>query len=248
MKQYKSSSDTRIRAINILLILILIIQVFPYVKDYVEGTPINGVSSYNKENDEECNNVLKALDKKTDKKLSEREKSLYKVCKSYKDIAKNKNDIAKITMACTLVANISEFHHDESDEIRSAFSSLVIGKSVCAGYARGVQLLLKSVGINSEIIHGCVKSETINHSWLIVYLDLDNDSVIEKYHCDPLWCDPDKEEEPLNFAYMLMSDEEALKTRTWEYEKYPICEFGVVYGDDVWIYSSAMKKLILYNN
>ncbi len=104
-----------------------------------------------------------------------------------------------------------------------------------------------SVGIKSTVIVGCVDSDSVNHAWLLVCIDLDEDGENETYHCDPLWCDTDKEGEQLDIDYLLMSDDEAKESRTWDYSMYPVCPTGVNYAGDVWMYEYIMEDQMLLN-
>ena len=68
----------------------------------------------------------------------------------------------------------------DSQNICSVFLN---GKSVCTGYAKGLQYMLKACGIPSVMLTGIVR-ENVPHAWLAVFLDGD------WYHVDPAWGDP----------------------------------------------------------
>lgn len=90
-------------------------------------------------------------------------------------------------------------------------SSLIEGKSVCAGYARGYQYLLNKAGIPSVYMVGDAfvdkqQSKREAHAWVMIHIDDDF------YYSDVTW--GDVEEEGVSHAcygYMLMTSEEMLK-------------------------------------
>lgn len=60
--------------------------------------------------------------------------------------------------------------------------ALVYHRSVCAGYARAYQYLLKQVGVPCTYVTGQAAGE--NHAWCVTFLDGN------WYHVDPTWGDP----------------------------------------------------------
>ena len=61
----------------------------------------------------------------------------------------------------------------------TSYAALVSGKAVCSGYAKALQYLLNSVGIECTQRYGTV--EGIGHEWTMVKIDGDY------YQCDPTW-------------------------------------------------------------
>ena len=240
------SSFAKMLCVALSLLLIVCFIVFKGSKQSPSPKGRSASDVETTENSTESNNVLRAVEGSTNVSLTDREQALYRACKTYTDAVEGKNDVAKLTMACEYVAEMSTYVLDETAETRSAYSALVLGKSVCSGYAKAVQLLLASAGVKSEVIVGFVESENASHAWLICYLDLDEDGILETYHCDPTWCDTDVEGEQLDVTYMIMSDSEAMETRSWDYDSYPICETGVEYGTDVWEYAAEMDNAIMF--
>lgn len=62
----------------------------------------------------------------------------------------------------------------DSNNDQTAYGALIDGRAVCAGYARGFQLLLNAAGIVCCKVDGTavnVKGETEAHSWNVVWLD-----------------------------------------------------------------------------
>ena len=60
------------------------------------------------------------------------------------------------------------------------YDALVLGSSVCQGYAEAYEILLDAVGIESEV----VDSDAMNHAWNLVKIDG------QWYHVDVTWDDP----------------------------------------------------------
>ena len=79
--------------------------------------------------------------------------------------------------------------YDESAPYnQSAYSVIVLHKSVCAGYSRAFQYLLKKAGMTCYYVTGTTTDSTLGgedgaHSWNIVYMDGDY------YNVDVLWDD-----------------------------------------------------------
>ncbi|MCM1392886.1 MAG: InlB B-repeat-containing protein, partial [Ruminococcus sp.] len=63
---------------------------------------------------------------------------------------------------------------------RNIYGALVLGESVCQGYALTYEYLLDKVGIESHYS----SSDALNHAWNIVYIDGD------PYYVDTTWDDP----------------------------------------------------------
>lgn len=82
---------------------------------------------------------------------------------------------------------------------QSAYSALVNGKSVCAGYARAFQYLLQQLGIPS---YYCTGYTGENHAWNIVEIDK------RYYNVDVTWADSD----PVTYDYFNKTDSEVATT------------------------------------
>ena len=65
-----------------------------------------------------------------------------------------------------LLANVS--YNNEALLNQSAYSALVIGESVCAGYARAFQLIMQKLNIPTYYVLGFAKED---HAWNIVKLN-----------------------------------------------------------------------------
>lgn len=78
---------------------------------------------------------------------------------------------------------------------QSAYSALVLGRSVCAGYARSFQYLMQQLGIPC---YYCMGTSGEDHAWNIIKLDN------TYYNVDVTWDDTD----PATYDYFNKSDEE----------------------------------------
>lgn len=114
----------------------------------------------------------------------------------------------------TLV-NTCEYVSAEDMMHSTAYGVLVKGSASCEGYAKAAKLLLDKVGIENYLICGTASREdgtSEGHMWNIVCLGG------EKYNLDLTWDDPIGEGEIENrrYAYFNVTDEDILKTHTFE--------------------------------
>lgn len=95
---------------------------------------------------------------------------------------------------------------------QSAYSALVNGKTVCAGYARAFQYLMQQMGIPC---YYCTGYSGENHAWNIINL------YGEYYNVDLTWDDT----EPATYLYFNKTDEDYAKThaRRGLAQKLPAC-------------------------
>ncbi len=102
---------------------------------------------------------------------------------------------------------------------QSAYSALVNGQTVCAGYARAYQYLLQQLGIPC---YYCTGYSGENHAWNIVKLYGDY------YNVDVTWDDTD----PYTYDYFNKSDEEFASThvRRGLSVKLPACQGSLYSG------------------
>ena len=102
----------------------------------------------------------------------------------------------------------------DSQNICSVFLN---GKSVCTGYAKGLQYMLAACGIPSVMLTGIVRE----NAWLAVFLDGD------WYHVDPAWGDPSYQVSEglnvnpaslpeINYDYFLVTDADIERTHRIE--------------------------------
>lgn len=93
---------------------------------------------------------------------------------------------------------------EERDPIyNSAYSSLVLGTSVCQGYADALHATLYHAGIESKVVVGMGEDE--KHAWVKVLLDG------EWLHVDPTWTSTSKTND-----YVLKTDSQMRATHKWE--------------------------------
>ncbi len=90
-----------------------------------------------------------------------------------------------------LIAHTS--YRSNADMSQSAYSAIVNGETVCAGYAKAMQYLLQEMDVT---VYYCTGYAGENHAWNIVSLD---DGY---YNLDATWDDSD----PVNFKYFNGSD------------------------------------------
>lgn len=121
---------------------------------------------------------------------------------------------------------------------QTAYSALVEGRTVCAGYARAFQYLLTQLGLPCYYCTGTAvnsrngESVTESHAWNIVMLDG------EYYNVDPTWNDTVLEElGVIYYGYYNQADDEFLKdhARSESGGQLPPCQgerctFQAVYG------------------
>lgn len=118
-------------------------------------------------------------------------------------------------------AIITKVEYDASAEMsQSAYSALVNGKSVCAGYARAFQYIMHQLGIPAYYCTGYSGEE---HAWNIVKL------ADEYYNVDVTWDDTD----PATYNYFNKTDAEYADTHVRKNLSIylPACN-GKTYTDD----------------
>lgn len=108
-------------------------------------------------------------------------------------------------------------YHKAASMNQSAYSALVLGKTVCAGYARAYQYLLQQLGIPC---YYCTGYAGENHAWNIVKLE---DTY---YNVDVTWSDT----KPQNYLYFNGTDADYAKDhiRRDLAVKLPVCN-GTLY-------------------
>ena len=94
--------------------------------------------------------------------------------------------------------NMNEY--DDNEELnQSAYSALITGKSVCAGYSRAFMYIMNKLGIRTYYISG---DSGGSHSWNIIELD------DEYYNVDVTWDDQKK----ISYRYFNVPDSVFSKT------------------------------------
>jgi hypothetical protein len=122
-------------------------------------------------------------------------------------------------------------YDENSDMNQSAYSALVLGRSVCAGYARSFQYLMQQLGIPC---YYCTGTSGEDHAWNIIKLDQ------TYYNVDVTWDDTN----PATYDYFNKSDQEFANThvRTSLSVYLPAC--GVNVAGNTGEVSSGIRELI----
>jgi len=124
-----------------------------------------------------------------------------------KILAKLPNNPSDYEIAHTIhdyIVNNVDYVH--SGDHQTAYGALVLGKAVCAGYARAYQLVMNKAGIRCTYIAGQSydpAGNLVNHAWNLYWLDG------KCYYSDVTWDDQDS---GIFHEYLNMSKEEISKT------------------------------------
>ncbi len=147
----------------------------------------------------ECYSVLSAdeCSKKIDVFTTEIQKLTADIDPELSDYKKEKILHDRLLETCSYKDGV--YSMDHGWQYFSAYGAVVDGECVCEGYAKAMQILLKSCGITSCTIRGV--ADGINHMWNVVLLDG------KWYHLDPTW---DDNEETISYEYFNLSTEEIL--------------------------------------
>ncbi len=106
-------------------------------------------------------------------------------------------------------------HSPSCEYIFSAYGCLVDKKTVCSGYAKAFQLIMRELGYDCSYITGEAGEP---HGWNCIYLDG------EGYYVDITWDDPDYEKETPLYNYAFITSEALLRTHKLDLEfETPVC-------------------------
>lgn len=122
-------------------------------------------------------------------------------------------------------------YDENSDMNQSAYSALVLGRSVCAGYARSFQYLMQQLGIPC---YYCTGTSGEDHAWNVIKLDQ------TFYNVDVTWDDTN----PATYDYFNKTDQEFANThvRTSLSVYLPACGMNV--AGNTGEVSSGIRDLI----
>ena len=118
----------------------------------------------------------------------------------------DKSDYEKSLILHDRVAHAVTYQYGTNDQ--TVIGSLLEGTSVCAGYARGYQLLMQAVGIPVFYVTG--RSKNQGHAWNLVQLDG------EWYYTDVTWDDQTEDGGYVYYAYFNMDYEQMCEEHTAE--------------------------------
>ena len=118
-----------------------------------------------------------------------------------------KSDYEKSLILHDRVCNAVTYRSSSYDQ--NVIGSLLQGQAVCAGYARGYQLLLQSIGISAYVVTGQSKGQS--HAWNLVQLDG------EAYYTDVTWDDQNDTGNYIYYAYLNLTYDRMNEDHTIEY-------------------------------
>ncbi|MCM1064089.1 MAG: hypothetical protein NC420_06340 [Eubacterium sp.] len=117
---------------------------------------------------------------------------------------------------------------------QSAYSALVLGRSVCAGYARAFQYLMQQLGVPC---YYCTGTSGEDHAWNIIQLDQ------AYYNVDVTWDDTD----PATYDYFNRSDDEFAGTHVRNGLSVYLPACGISVAGNTGEASSGIRDLINEN-
>lgn len=166
--------------------------------------------------------VLWAITSKDKSFLNQREQDLYAVVKRFIVKNQDKSEYEIVKAAYELVCEKARYDHHAADiddeyvfDSASSYGALVDGITVCAGYAKAINLLCSAAGMECLYVEGDTKNA--RHAWNMVKINSN------WYHLDATWDD----NEGLNpdFTYFLVSDDYMKMSRSWG-TSYPSAEYA----------------------
>lgn len=136
----------------------------------------------------------------------------------------NDSELNKVLAIHDYIVNNNTYDYENfqkgtiPQESYTAYGALIVGRSVCEGYAEAVQWLLNNVGIKNEYVVGTSRNQA--HAWNLVNIDG------AYYHLDATWDDPVSGNgmDILSYRYFLISSSELRKDHKWNKSEYPKAE------------------------
>lgn len=133
-------------------------------------------------------------------------------------------------------------HNPSCEYIFSAYGCLVNGKTVCSGYAKAFQIVMRKLGFNCSYVTGDAGEA---HGWNCLYLDG------EGYYVDITWDDLDLESESPTYNYAFITSSDLYKTHKVEMPfETPVCNETKYnyfvrngYYDEKYDFATALKIL-----
>ena len=149
-------------------------------------------------------------------------------------------DIEKELYIHDSISSLTTYNSDASLN-QSAYSALINGQTVCAGYARAFQLVCQKVGLTCYYVTGTASGE--DHAWNIVAIDGDF------YNVDLTWDDSISERYGSSvYTYFNLTDSQMSDdhTRSELAMKLPSCTATAMSYENV--YGSTIEKSDINNN
>lgn len=107
-----------------------------------------------------------------------------------------------------------EYSTDTTGNSHSTYTALTENKGVCQAYSLLMYKMLSELGFETQYVKG--KAGGAAHSWNLVKV------AGEWRHIDATWDDPlDHNVDTVRYHYFLKTDEEMMKTHTWNTADYP---------------------------
>ncbi|MCM1082910.1 MAG: dockerin type I domain-containing protein [Clostridium sp.] len=122
--------------------------------------------------------------------------------------------------------------------VYDAYGCIVNGYTVCQGYAEAYKLLLREVGIESEL---CI-SVDMNHAWNIIKIDN------EWYHVDVTWDDPVPDMKGrVGHSFFLLSDNEMKNREHYNWSNPKKCTSTKYDAEDYW-WNFVESEILIKNH
>lgn len=154
--------------------------------------------------------IVNAYQTNDTSKLNERQLILYnkylEVLNQY--TSPSKSDCAnELAIHDYLVANIE--YEEQENSTHNAYDALILGKSVCSGYAETFKTFMDLLGIENKTLSGVARDQ--QHIWNLVRLDG------EWYQVDVTWDDPvGSTSSVIDHSYFNITDEDMALDHTWD--------------------------------
>ena len=129
----------------------------------------------------------------------------------------NMSDIQKAKVLHDWICNKVYFEHEDPDSPKTQNDGSVFmnNSTICEGYAKGYDLLLKAAGIESHYVHSS------SHAWNIIKLGN------QYFHVDTTWDDGDN----ISYEWFLKSDSE-ISSETSSHSKWSVAMLSPLHNSD----------------
>lgn len=212
------------------------------LSDHPEFFYVSTGYEYIKENDDLIFYPQYECSLKEQKKLQKQvDSSIEKIMKK---VDQKKTSLEKIKLLYEYIIETVQYKSQKRDQ--NLLSALLDKKSVCTGYAKAYQYLLKKAGIEATAINGQSLEKKEGHVWVMIHMK-DN-----YYYSDPTWGDVEQKGMTHTcYGYMLMNSQEMMKN--YEVDRYyELTQKGAIrYYNEINCYmrtyrTSVLSKAIQY--